>query len=462
MSSSRPTAGVGRPFPDEFLWGAATAAYQIEGAVREDGRGASIWDRFSHTPGRTANGDTGDVACDHYHRWESDLDLLAELGVGAYRFSIAWPRIFPNGRGRLNPPGLDFYDRLVDGLLERGIQPMATLYHWDLPQALQDEGGWASRATVDAFEAYAGTVIGALDDRVAFWITHNEPWMVAMIGHFRGVHAPGLTDLDTAVRAAHHLLLSHGRVVAAHRAVGRTTPIGITLNLFPTYPVHDTAEDRAAVAGSEAFTNGWYLDPLYRGSYPEDTVRRFAAAGVRFEGLVAPGDMDTIATPTDFLGVNYYSPRRVYAAPDEFGWAVQPGDRSGGPTTTIGGEILPAGLTDLLVGITRTYGRIPMYITENGAAIDDRIADDGAVHDPDRIAFITAHLGAARAAIEQGVDLRGYVYWSFMDNFEWAMGYGPRLGLVYVDYDTQRRIPKDSYDAYRRIVASNGADGGAP
>ncbi len=439
-------------FPPGFVWGVATAAYQIEGAVGEDGRGESIWDRFSHTPGATENGDTGDVACDHYHRWERDLDLLADLGVTAYRFSIGWARVLPAGRGPVNQPGLDFYGRLVDGLLARGIAPVVTLNHWDLPQALQDEGGWASRATVDAFVDYAAAVIGALDDRVSMWITHNEPWMVSMIGHLRGVHAPGLTDLDAAVRAAHHLLLSHGRVVRAHRAAGRTSPIGITLNLFPTYPLTDAAEDVVAAHGSESYTNGWFLEPLYRGAYPDDMVERFKGAGVTFD-FVAEGDLETIAAPTDFLGVNYYSPRRVRAAPDEFGWAVQPGSESGGPITAIGGEIHPEGLTDLLVGIRDRHGAMPIYVTENGMAREDVVEPDGTVHDPERIAFIEAHLAAAGRAIDVGVDLRGWFVWSFMDNFEWAMGYGPRLGLVYVDYGTQRRIPKDSFAWYRHVIA---------
>ena len=440
------------PFPPGFLWGVATAAYQIEGAVHEDGRGESIWDRFSHAPGRTANGDTGDVACDHYHRWPADLDLIRDLGVGAYRFGIGWPRVLPAGRGPVNERGLDFYDRLVDGLVERGVAPVVTLDHWDLPQALQDEGGWANRSTVDAFVEYADAVIARLDDRVTMWITHNEPWMVSMIGHFRGVHAPGHTDLDSAVRAAHHLLLSHGRVVEAHRASGRTTPIGITLNLFATYPVTDDPADIEAARGSEAYTNGWFLDPLYRGHYPVDTVRRFEDAGVAFT-FIRDGDLATIAAPTDFLGVNYYSPRRVRAASDEFGWRVQPGSESGGPITTIGGEIHPRGLTDVLVGIERTYAPGPIYVTENGMAHEDVIAPDAGVHDDARIAFIAGHLEAARVAIAAGVDLRGWFVWSLMDNFEWAMGYGPRLGLVYVDYDTQERTPKDSYAWYRGVVS---------
>jgi len=444
-----------RPFPDGFLWGVATAAYQIEGAVDEDGRGESIWDRFSHTPGLTANGDTGDVACDHYHRWPEDVALLAGLGVGAYRFSLGWPRVFPDGVTP-NPRGLAFYDRLVDALLERGIVPALTLDHWDLPQALQDAGGWANRATVGRFTEHAETAFRALGDRVGMWITHNEPWMVSMIGHYRGVHAPGLTDLDAAVRAAHHLLLSHGEAVRTYRALGLEAPIGITLNLFQTYPVSDSEADRAAAVSSTEYTNGWFLDPLLRGSYPAAMMARFESAGVD-PGFVADGDLATIGTPMDFLGVNYYSPRRVSAGGDEFGWVVQHGSASGRPTTAIGGEIYPDGLTDLLVGLRRDYGPLPLYITENGAAVDDRLDPDGHVHDPDRIDFLDRHMAAARRALEAGVDLRGYFVWSLMDNFEWAMGYGPRLGLIYVDYPTLRRIPKDSYEFVRTVAATNGA-----
>jgi beta-glucosidase len=443
----------GAAMPPGFLWGVATAAYQVEGAVEEDGRGESIWDRFSHSPGRIDNGDTGDTACDHYHRWPQDVHLLGDLGVPAYRFSIAWPRLFPAGSGPLNRRGLAFYERLVDALVDRGIQPVVTLNHWDLPQALQDRGGWASRDTVAAFVDYATTAIEALGDRVAMWITHNEPWMVAIIGHLRGVHAPGLTDLQTALRAAHHLLLSHGRLVREHRSIGRGKPIGITLNLFQTYPVTDSEADRAASIASDGYTNRWYLDPLYRGRYPADTVSLFERAGARID-FVEDGDLEAIAAPTDFLGVNYYSPRRVRAAGDEFGWAVQPGSESGAPTTAIDGEIQPAALTELLVGLTHAYGPLPLVITENGYAGFDTVAGDGGVHDPERIEFLGRHFEAARRAIDDGVDLRGFFVWSFMDNFEWAMGYRPRMGLVYVDYATQRRIPKDSFAYYREVIAS--------
>ena len=441
-------------FPPDFLWGVATSAYQIEGAVDEDGRGESIWDRFCRTPGKVHNGECADVACDHYHRWPEDLDLVAALGADAYRFSLAWPRLFPDGGNRLNRKGVDFYDRLVDGMLERGIKPAVTLYHWDLPQALQERGGWTSRETVARFRDYAAAALEALGDRVALWITHNEPWMASFIGHLRGVHAPGLTDLGAALRAAHHLLLSHGSAVEAHRAAGVAGPIGITLNLFPTYPATDTPADRSAAKASEGYTNRWFLDPLLRAEYPADTVSRFEAAGAALD-FVEDGDMQAIAAPIDFLGVNYYSPRRVAAAGEEFGWRVQPGPESGAPVTAIGGEVHPAGLTELLVGLRRDYGSVPLYVTENGCALHDTLGRDGRVHDPQRTDFLRGHFEAARAAIEQGVDLRGFFVWSLLDNFEWAMGYVPRLGLVYVDYETQRRIPKDSFGFYRDFIAAS-------
>ena len=437
-------------FPEGFLWGVATSAYQIEGAASEDGRGESIWDRFSRIPGTVIDGSTGDVACDHYHRSAEDVESMAELGVGAYRFSIAWPRLFPDGV-TLERRGLAFYDRLVDRLLAKGIVPAVTLYHWDLPQRLQDRGGWTSRDTVGRFAEYAATVFRALGDRVGLWMTQNEPWMVAFIGHLRGVHAPGTTDLQAALRAAHHLLRSHGEAVRAHRAAGVAGPIGITLNLFPTYPVSDTAEDRAAAEASAGYTNRWFLDPIFRAAYPADTARRFERAGAAID-FVADGDLETIGTPIDFLGVNYYSPRRVSASGEEFGWRVQPGPESGAPVTAIGGEIDPDALTDLLVGVRGDYGDIPLYVTENGCALVETVTPDGAVRDPERVDFLARHFAAARRAIELGVDLRGFFVWSLLDNFEWALGYTVRFGIVYVDFATQRRIPKDSYHYFRDFI----------
>jgi beta-glucosidase len=454
--------GSGAPlrFPEGFVWGVATSAYQIEGAVDAAGRGESIWDRFSATPGRTAGGATGAVACDHYHRYVEDLDLLAELGVDAYRFSIAWPRLFPEGAGPLNHAGLDFYERLVDGLLERGIQPAPTLYHWDLPQALQDRGGWVDRDTVGRFVDYATTVFDALGDRVGLWMTHNEPWMASFISHLRGVHAPGLQDLQAALRAAHHLLLSHGQAVAGFRAGGHDGGIGMALNLQPTYPASDRDEDRAAAYGSDGYTNRWFLDPLYRGSYPEDTIERFERAGARID-FVEDGDLATIAQPTDFLGVNYYSCRRISATDEEFGWKVEEPPPVGVPRSGMDVEIFPEGLRDLLRRIHDDYGPLPLYLTENGVPyLDDHVEEGGRVRDPDRIAFLRDHFAAAHRAIEDGVDLRGYFVWSFMDNFEWAAGYGPRFGLVHVDYGDLERTPKDSFRFYAQVVRDNGVSAG--
>jgi beta-glucosidase len=442
-------------FPQGFLWGAATASYQIEGAAHEDGRGESIWDRFSRVPGNIVNGDTGDVADDHYHRYASDVDLMAELGLQGYRFSVAWPRIYPTGSGPVNEKGVDFYKRLVDKLHSKKITPAATLYHWDLPQALQEKGGWANRDTVERFAEYAATIFRALGDQVPLWITHNEPWCSSFLGHFRGVHAPGIKDLKTALAAAHHILLSHGRAVQELRATGSKSQIGMTLSLFPTYPLHATAEDREAARLSDGYTNRWFLDPTLKGAYPTDAV-------ANFERLVGPldyvrdGDMATIGGPMDFVGVNYYHRRSIESAPaNDLGWIVH--DRlPGTPTTDMGWEIVPHCLTDLLLRLQADYGNIPVYITENGAVMDDEISPDGQVHDPKRVDFLRLHFEAAHKAIEGGANLKGYFVWSFMDNYEWAFGYTKRFGIVYVDYATQRRIPKDSARFLSQVIAKNG------
>jgi len=440
--------------PPDFLWGVATSSYQIEGAVAEDGRGESIWDRFSHTPGKIDNGDNGDVACDHYHRYADDIELMAELGVGAYRFSVAWPRVFPDGGTQLNRKGLDFYQRLTDRLLDRGIAPAVTLYHWDLPQALQDRGGWTNRDTVARFSHYAETLYDALGDRVELWMTHNEPWVAGFLGDFRGVHAPGSTDLQAALRTIHHLLLSHGEAVAAYRASGRSGQIGIVLSLHPTYPVDDTQEDRAAAEGSDGYTNRWFLDPIFRASYPADMIERFQRAGARID-FVEDTDLAAMAEPTDFLGVNYYFPRRVSASGAEFGWKVKEHPDPGVPTTALGWEITPSGLTETLLRLRAEYGDMPFYVTENGAVFADEVEPDGRVNDPGRVDFLRRHFAAAQQAISAGVDLRGYFVWSLLDNFEWAFGYSPRFGIVYVDFQTQRRIPKDSFAFYRDVIATN-------
>lgn len=442
-------------FPRDFRWGVATAAYQIEGAAHVDGRGESIWDRFSRAPGNTVNGDTGDLACDHYHRYESDIDLMASLGLQAYRFSIAWPRIFPTGSGPVNAKGLDFYKRLVERLIAKGIAPAVTLYHWDLPQALQERGGWANRETAERFAEFADTIYGALGDQVKLWITHNEPWCASFLGHFRGVHAPGITDLKTALTAAHHILLSHGKAVQAYRARNQGGQIGITLSLFPHYPLRECDEDRAAARLSEAYTNRWFLEPTLRSAYPADGLALFEER-VGPLSFVQPGDLALIGGPMDFLGINYYHRRTIEAKPGhDLGWIVH--DRlPGAPTTDMGWEIVPDCLTDLLLRLKAEYGDLPLYMTENGAVYDDLLSPDGRVQDQPRLQFLRRHFAAAHRAIEAGVNLKGYFVWSFMDNFEWAFGYTKRFGIVYVDYATQRRIPKESALWYKRVIAANG------
>jgi beta-glucosidase len=444
-------------FPPGFVWGVATAAYQIEGAAREDGRGESIWDRFCRTPGAVERGETGDVACDHYHRWREDLDLIRSLGVGSYRFSIAWPRIQPDGAGAPSPKGLDFYRRLVAGLRERGIAPMATLYHWDLPQKLQDKGGWVARDTTERFAEFARTMYDAIGDGVAHWVTHNEPWCAAFLGHWHGVHAPGTRDLRSALIAAHHLLLSHGLAVRAHRDSGADGDIGIVLNLAPDEPASSSDADRAAARASDGHANRWFIDPIVRARYPADMVSQY-------EGLAGPldfvrdGDLEAIAAPIDYLGVNYYSPRIVRAAPERpLGWAaIERGSEAG--VASAGWERMPDGLTRLLVRLRDEYGPLRMYVTENGYGCDERPDADGVIRDDRRVAYLRAQLAAAHDAITQGVDLRGYHLWSLLDNFEWAFGYRMRFGAVYVDYPTQRRIPKTSASFYSDVVRRNALD----
>ena len=435
-------------FPPDFRWGVATASYQIEGAVAEDGRRPSIWDTFAATPGKVAHGDTGAIACDHYHRWQDDLDLMRDLGVQAYRFSVAWPRVIPDGVGPVNERGLDFYDALVDGLLARGIEPFATLYHWDLPQSLQDAGGWPWRGIVEPFVAYADAVTRRLGDRVRAYATLNEPWCSAYLGYDDGEHAPGLQDRRLGLQAAHHLLLAHGTALEVMRANAPSALHGIVLNLTPAYPAHDTAEDREAARRFDGFFNRWYLDPLLRGRYPDDVWRAYGADAPTVED----GDLAAISRPIDFLGVNYYS-RSVLAA-DPTGRGARPaGPVPGAAYTEMGWEVFPQGLTELLVRLRREYPLPPVYLTENGAAYRDTV-HDGMVEDPQRVHYFDAHLRALHAAIVQGVDVRGYFAWSLMDNFEWAHGYGKRFGLVYVDYPTQARIPKTSARWYADTISA--------
>ncbi|WP_224360760.1 GH1 family beta-glucosidase [Hyalangium versicolor] len=429
--------------PGEFQWGVAASAYQIEGAAFEDGRGPSIWDTFSRVPGNTADGDTGDVACDHYHRLEEDLDLLVTLGVNAYRFSVAWPRIQPTGRGATNPKGLDFYDRMVDGLRARGIKPHLTLYHWDLPQALQDEGGWGNPDTARRFADFSEVVARRLGDRVESLCTFNEPWVVATLGHEKGIFAPGLKDRQLAMQVSHHLLVAHGLAVQALRTLVPRVPLGIVLNLSPSYPARNVAADRAKAHLEDGLSLRWYMDPLFRGSYPADVLEHLGSDRPK----VTPEELALIQQPLDFLGINYYMRNFCHA---EDPHARPPGEQG---FTDMGWEIYPQGLTDLLVRLGRDYRLPPIYITENGAAFADRLEGDE-VHDSQRVAYLEQHLGAMNAARRQGVDVRGYFAWSFMDNFEWASGYQKRFGLVYVDYGSQRRVLKDSAHWYRAFIAA--------
>jgi beta-glucosidase len=434
--------------PEHFYWGVATAAYQIEGAVSEDGRGESIWDRFCATPGHILNNDTGDVACDHYHRYREDIQIMQELGVNAYRFSIAWPRILPFGRGPVNLLGLDFYDRLVDTLLEAGIEPFVTLYHWDLPQALQDQvGGWASRETASAFADYADVVSRRLGNRVRYWMTLNEPWVSAFMGHETGDMAPGLHEPRLAWQVSHHLLLAHGLAVPILRANGQPdTRVGIVLNLSPAEPATPTEQDRQAARALDGKTNRWFLDPIFRGSYPADVLAALGNLAPQTE----EGDAVIIARPLDFLGVNYYYRNIVHQQADGSIEMLHPTDAE---YTTMNWEVYPAGLRELLLHLHREYSIPQLFVTENGAAFPDTISEDNQVHDPRRVHYLREHIREALSTIADGVPLAGYFVWSLMDNFEWAFGYAPRFGLVYVDYPTQRRILKDSGQWYRDMIA---------
>jgi beta-glucosidase len=434
-------------FPKGFALGAATAAYQIEGGAYSDGRGESIWDRFSHTPGKIDRGETGDVASDHYHRWAEDVGLMADLKFNAYRFSIAWPRILPQGSGAVNPAGLDFYDRLVDALLGRGIEPYITLYHWDLPQALQDAGGWPERSVVDRFADYAAVVVRRLGDRAGKWITLNEPWVFAFVGYYLGHHAPGLTDLQAALQAAHHALLAHGKAVDAIRANSRTeSRVGITLNLNHVEPATDRQPDLDAARRFDGYFNRWFLDPVFHGRYPEDILAFWEDQAPDMQ----PGDLAGLPERLDFLGVNNYS-RSVIGEGSELPMRVRT-YRPKGRYTEMDWEVYPDGLYQLLMRVHRDYGPPQIYITENGAAFPDVLSPGGTVDDPERTEYLHDHLFAARRALEEGVPLRGYFAWTLMDNFEWAYGFSKRFGLIYVDYATQARFVKASARWYRRMI----------
>jgi beta-glucosidase len=463
------TATAAIPFPPGFQWGAATAAYQIEGAVREQGRGASIWDIFSHTPGAIGDGTNADIACDHYHRYRDDVRLMSELGLTAYRFSVAWPRVQPDGRGAPNQAGLDFYRRLVDELLDHDVEPWLTLYHWDLPQPLEDAGGWPERDTAARFAEYALLVHHALGDRVKYWTTLNEPWCSAFLGYGSGEHAPGRRDGASAVRAAHHLMLGHGLATRALRAdAGTTTQVGVSLNLYAVSPADDEPAAVDAARRIDGLANRIFLDPVLRGEYPADIVDDLALV-TRFDH-VQDGDLESIAAPLSFLGVNYYSRYVVTGGTSPNGDSghntapsAWPGSESVRfvasdlPVTGMGWIIDPSGLAETLVRLHSDYPPLPLYVTENGSAFPDVVTADGHVDDPERIAYFRIHLAACHEAITAGVPLRGYFAWSLMDNFEWAHGFSKRFGLYRVDYaDGQRRVPKSSAGWYADVIRWNG------
>ena len=458
--ATQPAPEASAIFPPNFLWGAATSAYQIEGAVHEDGRAPSMWDRFAAVPGATYQGQTGEIAADHYHRMEEDVALMAELNLSAYRFSLSWPRILPQGTGTVNERGLDFYDRLVDALLARGIQPLATLYHWDLPLTLQDRGGWLVRDTAYAFAEYAGVVARRLGDRVHWWLTQNEPWCTAYLGYALGIHAPGLRDKQLAINAGHHALLAHGLAVPSLRAhLSSQAQVGIALDFYPVYPADARPETQFGVERADTFRNRWFLDPLFLGRYPDDLFSD--------QGMVPPpvggDDFSIISTPIDFLGVNYYSRMLVrgrtgsatgmeQAMPADSYEAVE--RIPGASYTEMGWEVFPDGLANILTRIHREYAPKALVVTESGAAFDDQWDGNNHVHDLRRVDYLRAHIETVAQVMRQGVPIKGYVVWSFLDNFEWSQGYQKRFGLVYVDYPTQRRIIKDSGRWYASFVAS--------
>jgi beta-glucosidase len=436
-----------RKFPEQFLFGAATSAYQIEGSPLADGAGASIWHRFSHTPGLTYENQTGDVACDHYNRWPDDVALMRELGLGAYRFSISWSRILPDGTGAVNERGLDFYRRLVDALLEAGIQPNVTLYHWDLPAALDDRGGWLNRDVSWWFADYAQVVFRALDDRVAMWATLNEPWVTSDGGYLHGTLAPGHRNHFEAPLAAHNQLRAHAAAVQAYRAFG-TKPIGIVVNLEPKYAASDSEEDAAAVKRADAYMNRQYLDPLFFGSYPPEMLEMFGEAWPNL------WDAADLVVPIDFLGINYYKRGITKFDPSEPIERAVRVDNPRGTVTTLNWEVFPQGLTDILVWVTERYGRMPLYVMENGAAFyDPPVAVDGRIEDPLRVDYLRAHLHAALDAVDRGVDLRGYFVWSLLDNYEWSAGFAKRFGIVHVDYEKQARTVKESGRFYADVIS---------
>ncbi len=435
-------------FPKDFLWGAATASYQIEGGGLTDGRGECIWHRFSHTPGNVVNGDTGDVACDHYHRYREDVALMKELGLKAYRFSTSWPRVLPNGVGPINPAGLDFYSRLVDELLEANIRPFLTLYHWDLPQALQDIGGWENPDSVKWFADYAGVMAHALGDRIKDWTTLNEPFVISFVGNLFGAHAPGKQDINAAYRVAHHLMLAHGAAVPVIRQAVADARVGITIDLGYFESPTDNEADIQAAYREDGFKNRWFLDAALKGQYPTDIV---ALLGDTLEGIDL-AEVEAAAVPVDFLGINYYT-RHLYVAGSDGLFYSKDVEPDGSEFTAMGWEIYPDGLRKLLIRVAEEYKPPVMYVTENGAAFDDPTPAQGVVDDPRRASYLRDHFAAASQAIEQGVPLKGYFVWSLLDNFEWAEGYNKRFGIIYVDYATQKRTFKASARYYQQLIS---------
>ena len=438
-------------FPKDFIWGSATASFQIEGAWDEDGKSENIWDRFSHTPGKVLNNDNGDVACDFYHRWQADIKLMKELNLKNYRFSTSWARILPLGTGKINQPGIDFYNKIVDGLLEAGIEPYLTLYHWDLPQILQDKGGWPDRMIVDAFCGYADVVSKTLGDRVKNWITINEPWVVAFVGYQFGEHAPGHKDTFEALAATHHLLLAHAKSVPVIRSNSPDSKVGITLNLTPQEAASNSLADKMAATWTDGWINRLFLDPLYGRGYPSDIVEGFSES----MEFVQPGDMRTITVPTDFLGVNYYtrSINRSDKISEEENEPVS--NPVVGEMTEMQWEVYPKGLYNLLCRLHFDYSVPAIFITENGAAFADTVSENGEVDDPPRLSYIKGHLKMIHRAIQADVPLKGYFVWSLFDNFEWAFGYTKRFGIVHVDFETQKRIPKSSAKWYSKVIKEN-------
>jgi beta-glucosidase len=446
------------PFPPAFLWGAATSAYQIEGSPLADGAGPSIWHRFVRTPGMVVDGETGDIACDHYRRFASDVALMRSLGLTAYRFSISWSRVLPEGRGKVNAAGLGFYERLVDSLLAAGIQPMATLYHWDLPAALDDRGGWLNPDVADWFADYASVVYRALDDRIRLWVTLNEPWVVADGGYLHGALAPGHRNRFEAPIVSHQLMRSHGKAVQAYRAEGRNQ-IGLVVNIEPKYPASDSPADVAATARAHAYMNRQYLDPALLGSYPEELREIFGEAWPEWPAA----DMALIRQPLDFVGINYYT--RNVTRHDDLALPLRaaPVRQKRATYTETGWEVFPHGLTDTLLWVKQRYGDIAQYVTENGAAFfDPPMAETGRIDDPLRVDYLRKHIGAAAEALRRGVDLRGYFAWSLLDNLEWSLGYSKRFGLVHVDFESQARTPKASARYYAQVIAEHGRGFGAP